>query len=204
MFNDVKFIEEVKKLIGSLDVNTVLEVGCYSGELIKDLENIEATGIDIRSKYKDAIGCNVLDYNPDKKFDIVFSSGVVEHYDKEMRTKLLKKMASLSNKYVLTIVPHSECEVYKQHMKEINFVEDCFNEKEVAEMHEGILTDIKTGTMGLNWAQKFGKTKVPYLVYCLGRVNNGKKEKNIDNNDSKTKGKDVSTVSKKSPELKDT
>lgn len=46
------------------------------------------------------------------EFDLVFNSGVLEHYSFEEQVKFLKGMASYSRKYVLVLVPNRYCHWY--------------------------------------------------------------------------------------------
>ena len=48
--------------------------------------------------------------NPD--FDLVFNSGVLEHYTVEEQARFLRGMASRSRRYVLVLVPNSACYWY--------------------------------------------------------------------------------------------
>ena len=46
------------------------------------------------------------------QFDLVFNSGVIEHYNSNQQSALLQSMASRSRKYVLVLAPNQLCEWY--------------------------------------------------------------------------------------------
>lgn len=178
-FNCPKFIEEFKQYVSSLGViNSALEVGCYSGEL-KDA--INADGIDLNPKREDVKKCDIRDFKSGKKYDLVFSSGLLEHYFVEDAIDILKAMASVSNAFVLNYVPNTNCLAYKNAKKKTNAEwknESDFTEESLAKLHEEAgLKVIETGTAGKEWAKRFGsESSEPYLVYCLAQKKVGRKK----------------------------
>jgi SAM-dependent methyltransferase len=100
-------------------VNSVLDIGCASGRLIELLHtyqsNISYTGIDISSKFigraqkqypdYNFIYINALDYESNKKYDLVNSTGVCQHEPKFLQ--LINRMIDLSNRFILFDVKFS-------------------------------------------------------------------------------------------------
>lgn len=170
-FNCPVFIKEFADYVKGLEVETILEVGCLSGEL-KDA--VGADGIDIAPKRKDVRKADIREYKPRKKYDLVFSSGVIEYYNDEEAKNIIKAMVKCSNKYVLNYVPNRNSLAYKNAKKRTKAEwkdESDFTEETLAELHEAAgLEVVETGTAGAEWAKRFGKEpSEPYLVYCLAK-----------------------------------
>jgi hypothetical protein len=171
MFNCPYFIEEFKGYITKLGVEKILEVGCLSGEL-KDA--IGADGIDINSQRDDVIKADIREFKPKKKYDIVFSSGLIEHYTPIEAVEILKEMTKTSKKYVLTYVPNSGCIAYKNAKAKVNADwkdELDYTREELAILHEKAgMKVLETGYAGVEWVKRFGPEKSePYLVYALAK-----------------------------------
>ena len=82
---------------------TVLDVACGPGQFMKVSNRLgfKAYGVDADERYK-AKNVFIDDlWNIKGKYDVVFSSMILEHI--EDQEKFVKKMASLSNKIVITI-----------------------------------------------------------------------------------------------------
>jgi len=171
MFNCPNFIQEFKDYVTKLEVKSILEVGSLSGEL-KDA--VGADGIDAEPQRDDVIKADIREFRPKKKYDLVFSSGLIEHYSPTEAVEILKAMAEASRKYVLTYVPNSGCLAYKNAKAkttapwkdELDYTAD-----ELAELHEQAGLDVvDKGLAGKEWAKRFGpEESEPYLVYCLAR-----------------------------------
>jgi len=104
----------------NLDIKSVIELGGGSGNDIIELNNkgLEVVYSDNSSvaisnfnkktdnKIK-AVKLNVLDRFPfpDNFFDLVYSLGLLEHFNKNQREQIIKEMFRISKKYVLVDVP---------------------------------------------------------------------------------------------------
>jgi SAM-dependent methyltransferase len=107
-----------------------MEAGCGSGrhslELVRSgfrdisLMDISPRAIDCARSLFDHFGLSarfavgdVLAGAPaGRQFDLVFNSGVVEHYSFDAQVAFLRGMASFSRKYVLVLVPNRYCHWY--------------------------------------------------------------------------------------------
>ena len=168
-FNCPEFIKEFADFVKSLAVKSILEVGCYSGEL-KDA--VGADGIDINPRREDVNKCDILDFKPKKKYDLVFSSGLLEHYEEIEQLRILNAMARVSNKYILNYVPNSGCEAYmkaKAKTKAAWKTEKDYTIKSLKQLHEKAgLEVIAEGFAGREWTKRFGsEPSEPYLVWVL-------------------------------------
>lgn len=178
-FNCPHFIEEFKGLVNKLKPESILEVGCFSGEL-KDA--VGADGIDLNPKREDVIKSDILDYKPKRKYELVFSSGLIEHYDYKKSIDIIKAMSKCSKKYVLNYVPNKNCTAYQNAKKKTKAEwkdELDFTQEELAKLHEDAgLEVVETGTAGTEWAKRFDdEPSEPYLVYCLAKKKYSKIER---------------------------
>ena len=93
--------------------STVLELGCNKGQIIGNLRDFgftKVTGIDInksaleiaRKEFPEFefIESSIEDYNPDKKFDLVMTSGFLIHIHPDNLPFIAKKIQELSKKYI--------------------------------------------------------------------------------------------------------
>jgi SAM-dependent methyltransferase len=172
MFNDEAYIKELTGYINKLDIDSVLEVGCRTGELLEGLTAKEKVGIDPTPERGNAIVTTLENYKPGRKFDLVFSSGVMEHFDRDYVVELLKKQAGLSNKYVLTLVPNAACNAYNR-VKHCFEPEDSYACPELIEQYKKAgIEVVDHGNMAFDWCvNRFGA--IPnqgYLSYVLGAV----------------------------------
>jgi len=173
MFNDENFIKEHVEIVKELNVDSVFEIGCKSGELIEPL-NKPITGIDIDPLINGVIKADIRTFKSKKKYDLVFSSGLLEHFPIDEIPQIIKNMATLSKEYVLNYVPNTNCEAYMnckantdaEWKDELNFTAI-----ELIKLHqEAGLETIKAGVVGAEWAKKFGpEPSEPYLVWVLAR-----------------------------------
>ena len=143
----------------------------FIGEL-KDA--ICADGIDIAPTREDVFKADIRDYTPRKKYDLVFSSGLIEHYNDEEAKEIVKAMARCSKKYILNYVPNRNCLAYTNAKKTTKAEwknEMDYTEELLADLHERAgLEIVETGTAGREWAKRFGnEPSEPYLVYCLAK-----------------------------------
>lgn len=190
-FNCPGYIKEFTEMVQTIQVKTALEIGYGSGELVEALRvaGIKAEGID---KSADLLRVKPAPYmknipledftvpapkgKRDPKYDLVYSSGVLEHFGgQENMIEALKKMASLSKKYILTVVPNKNCAAYmaaKAKTKAEWKDEAAFDGDELRAIHEAAgLKVINTGPIGKEWAKRFGPHESePYLVFCLAEV----------------------------------
>ncbi len=174
MFNDPTFIQEFLSIIKPLNVKTALEVGCLSGELKDALESIgiKCDGIDLNATRPDVIAGDFFTH-PLDHYDLVFSSGLLEHYSRQDALKMVKRMRKLGT-HVLNLVPNSECEVYMKARSETSEPwgkEEPFTLAQLIVMHKDAkLEVVNYGLAGFEWSKRFGGDgSQSYLVYCLGR-----------------------------------
>lgn len=176
-FNCPQFIEEVKEFVQNRGIKSVLEVGCFSGEL-KDA--LGAAGIDLDPRRPDVLKLDVREWLQEqpprsKRYTLVFSSGLLEHYPREEAIDIIRAMAAGSNRYVLNYVPNRDCLAYMN--RKASTIEAWKDERdytvdELIEEHEaaGLLV-VETGKAGAEWAKRFGpEPSEPYLLFCLAKI----------------------------------
>lgn len=171
-FNCPHFIEEFKEYVKSLKVKRILEVGCLSGEL---KGAVGGDGIDVDPKRPDVMKADIRDFTPGKKYDLVFSSGLLEHFSFEEAVEIVKAMARAGRKYVLNYVPNRGCLAYMKAKTSTTapwHTEKDFDVDELTLLHERAgLKVVSTGYAGKEWAKRFGpEPSEPYLVYVLALV----------------------------------
>lgn len=169
MFNEPNFIQEFKTIVDELDVKTAFEIGCRSGEMA---QAIGATGIDIDPQIEGVIKADILDYKSTKKYDLTYSSGLLEHFTPEMAIEIIGKMAKLSKNYVLNFVPNSECVAYMKCKARTSAEwkdELDYTQETLSALHEKAgLKIVESGLAGQEWAKLFGpEPSEPYLVWVL-------------------------------------
>ena len=184
MFNEENFVKEFTDFVKSLEVKTVMEIGCQSGELLSPLfdAGIETSGIDIYPKIDGVIQADIREFKDKKKYDLVFSSGLLEHFPIEEIPDIIKKMATLSKNYVLNYVPNSGCIAYMNNKATTSAEwkdELAFSREEFAKLHENAgLEVVENGFIGKEWAKRFGKEESePYLVFVLAKSKSKTKTK---------------------------
>lgn len=181
MFNDEAFIKEFVEIVKGLNIKTALETGHGSGELVEALRDagIDACGID---KSQDLLSVPAAAHFQNvpleglvtrKKYDLVYSSGVLEHFDGDGDVEFIRKMAALSKKYVLNLVPSAKCAAYKAAKAQTKA--EWKTEKDYtldALLHVHVQAGLKIFTQGFagaEWAKRFGpEPSEPYLVYVIG------------------------------------
>lgn len=93
------------KIINSLNVNSVLDVGAGDGNLFDGLkEPIFYIGIDTEPRSYAVIPVDVLDFNWNKRFDLVCAFAMIEHTTNPVA--IINKIKELSGKYILISVPY--------------------------------------------------------------------------------------------------
>lgn len=177
MGNEKTFIKNFKEYVTKLGVKSVLEVGAATGEL---MDAVGGTGIDLEPSRSDVQKCDIRQYHG-KKSDLVFSSGLIEHYNEDEAIEVLQAMAKASNKYVLTYVPNTNCEAYmdtkknhSQHWPQSWREEDDYTPERLAKLHEKAgLVVIEQGETAVEWARLFNRT-LPvgggYLAWVLAKL----------------------------------
>lgn len=106
------------KLLSTKGDITVLDLGCGDGMMMQNLglpSNFEITGVDLfnpylklakRKKiYKDLIKKDIRKYRPDRKFNVVFASHVLEHLSKKEGEVLLEKIENITKDIIIIIMP---------------------------------------------------------------------------------------------------
>ncbi len=109
-----KKIDKIKELIPN-DVKTIVDIGCGNGVITNELgKTYDITGVD---RSKNALSyvktpnilssCDSIPLN-DGKFDMVFSSELLEHLEYKTFINTIKEFKRLSNKYIFITVPNNE------------------------------------------------------------------------------------------------
>ncbi len=112
------FSRPFRQFLDSDIKTTVLDLGCGDGSATKNLQlpkKFEITGVDIFSPYlviarksgayKKLIRADVTKYRPSKKYDIVMALHVLEHLDKSVGEKFLKKIEKFAKKKIIVATP---------------------------------------------------------------------------------------------------
>ncbi|UUX91326.1 class I SAM-dependent methyltransferase [Methanoplanus endosymbiosus] len=122
----LKYIDFIKEFESSLPEKlNIIEVGCGTGQTLEVFsDNNVTTGIDIsKNALKQSKGrCNSqilgdMFYIPfkDCSFDLVYNSGVIEHFPDPQNSAAVREMGRITKKggYVMIIVPNSYCIWYR-------------------------------------------------------------------------------------------
>jgi spore coat polysaccharide biosynthesis protein SpsF len=110
-----------KRIFSSMDHDpeSILELGANIGlnylGIRKVLQDFNFTGVEIngtalerlRETGCEAVGSSIYDYQPVKKFELVFTKGVLIHINPDRLLEIYDKIFSLSQKYVLVIEYYS-------------------------------------------------------------------------------------------------
>lgn len=98
-----------------VDTKTICDVGCGNGLITNKLNQFyEVVGVDSSIEAIEGVNgkkiCASCDNIPinDQKFDMVFSSELLEHLDEETFQKTVKEFQRLSSKYLFITVPNHE------------------------------------------------------------------------------------------------
>ena len=104
----------VSNVLGKLDFNTVLELGCGDGQLSKIIRffDCELTGLDISPDRLEsnkflhgAINSNFIDFTSTALFDLVICSHFLLHIKPKDLDNVFKKMLWHAKKYIMIIEP---------------------------------------------------------------------------------------------------
>lgn len=120
--------------------SSLLEIGCGSGHISSVLsENYKVSIADFSEKVVEVARTNFekngavlqnsyvanmfeMSNMISHKFDAVWNSGVLEHYEDSEIVKALVEMKKVSNKFVVTLVPNANCFLYnlwREHITEL-------------------------------------------------------------------------------------
>jgi ubiquinone/menaquinone biosynthesis C-methylase UbiE len=107
-------IQQIVSIIPE-DVNTILDVGCGDGAISNELNvKFEVTATDRSFNSLKYVKANKIQSSADNlcffdnKFDLVFSSEMIEHLPDEIFTKAMKEFQRLSKKYIMLSFPNNE------------------------------------------------------------------------------------------------
>ncbi|MTI22749.1 class I SAM-dependent methyltransferase [Fulvivirga sp. RKSG066] len=107
-------VDKLFKLIPE-DVNTVIDIGCGNGLITNELgKHYDVLGVDINESKLKFVETNKLKSScdsipkPDKSFDMVFSSEMIEHLDDDLFNRTMNEFDRLSKKYILITIPNKE------------------------------------------------------------------------------------------------
>lgn len=106
------------KSLKDLDIKTMLELGGGSGLIARRLSQKLGTQLTLLdndpeayrvfqkfSNYGEYIKEDFFNFQTSRRWDLVYSLGVIEHFPKEKRIQLIKIHKNLATKYVLIMVP---------------------------------------------------------------------------------------------------
>lgn len=118
--------EKLIDFLSDKDVETVLEIGCSSGRNLKYLSehsDLKLNGIDINKiaiqEAKKNVPsasvrvCNIHNLRSKKKYDVVYTGGVIMHMPPDDVVEVLQRCISISNKYVIHMEPVGDGSVIK-------------------------------------------------------------------------------------------
>lgn len=125
----------IKNILNEIDdIKTVCEVGAgsaaFSLELYRQNKNLKLTAVDrsiTACKYAKKIAKDMnipLTYliqdlfymDEEKKYDLVLSLGVIEHFTTAKQIKFIKKCIRLSNKYILIAIPNQNSVIFQSYV----------------------------------------------------------------------------------------
>ena len=114
---ETKLRRKTEKIFETIpsDVVTIIDIGCGDGTISNQLaKKYDVTGVD-RSKYalsfvktKKILSSSEKIDVPDKSFDMVFSSELLEHLEDKVFYATIKEMKRISKKYIFLTVPNNE------------------------------------------------------------------------------------------------
>ncbi|MDE2589896.1 MAG: class I SAM-dependent methyltransferase [Patescibacteria group bacterium] len=114
------FSDKINEAIKDLDIKSVLEIGCGLGNNLKNFKGMKVTGIDLsehaikiaRERFPNFsfyVG-NILKIPLQETFDLVFTSGVVEHITPNILDQAFEEMFRVSNRYILNVEAYDKTE----------------------------------------------------------------------------------------------
>lgn len=107
-------IEKILEIIPD-DVNSIVDVGCGNGVITNELgKQFQVTAVDRSRKALSFVRTRKIESSsdsiqlPDKSFDMVFSSELLEHLEDELLFQTISEFKRLTKKYILITVPNKE------------------------------------------------------------------------------------------------
>jgi len=107
-----EIVEDDVSFIKTLNVKTILEVGCAKGLLLVSLKKngFYVDGIDIsddfvKNSYLKIKKADICDYKSKKKYDLVICFEILEHISKEKLKTACRNVSDLSKKFILIHSP---------------------------------------------------------------------------------------------------
>lgn len=109
-------MERARAVLGMipLDARSVLEVGCGDGLIINQVDVPDRMGLDVSEEALKNVSCPVtlgtlgdLPF-PDRSWDVVIASEVIEHLAGEEYPGSLKEMNRVASRYIIVSVPNRE------------------------------------------------------------------------------------------------
>ena len=109
-----KKINRISEIIPK-GVKNIVDVGCGNGVITNALSSgYDVTGVDRSTKALSFVKTNKINASsdniplPDKSFDLVFSSELLEHLDDTTLTGTIKELKRLSRNFIFITVPNNE------------------------------------------------------------------------------------------------
>lgn len=164
-YNDKDFIMDFRNFVEMLNVKSVLEANAKSDELGNAISDIVQTlGVDN----------DIMNSKSRKKYDLVFSSGTLQHLKEDEAIETIRKMSVFSKQYILNYVPNGNCVAYINNKAKTDAEwknERDFTEETFRDLHKRAgLEVVQSGTTALEWAKRFGnELSEGYLVYVLAK-----------------------------------
>lgn len=189
-FNCPHFLQEFRSyVLEKVFELKVLEVGCYSGEMLETLGtgvglSLETDKGPLAQKWCKYPGMDVRNFakrgENQKRWDLVFCSGVLESYGEDEALEIVRAMARLSKKWVLIYAVNEGCAAYRQAREEAKKAGITWGNEYgytldglVKLCEQASLKVVDQGYAARKWVERFGGREgadEPYLVYCLAEV----------------------------------
>ena len=147
--------------IHSLKGKSVLEIGPGEHFACRNLKMLgyEYHTVDMIDNFNPTYLCSLEDLNIDRKYDIVCAFQMLEHIPYEDFLTGLKKMATLSNKYIVISLPYS-CKGYQKYHYNWNGQNKCTKAQVVEKFEPTNLPERTDGPKGGHYWEigRAGKT----------------------------------------------
>ena len=173
IYSNLIVIETIKRI----NPNKIIEIGAGSGtdvivlhKLKFDITYSDFSEIALK-KFKDrnpnikAVKCDICNMPfADNSFDLVFSLGLLEHFNEKDRKKAIKEMFRISKKYVLIDVPQkfSPRVIYK---KILIFLNKWPFGKEIEFSYHQLVREIKYLIKDIKVIERYGRN---FLIFLRG------------------------------------